>query len=269
MIELALFPIIDSAPDIGVMSRIEVTITKRVVLLGISEKNKRKEGVMMKRRTLRGILFLSVLTFLILAVNEPVFAVITLPTVDATIRDGYDFPKDGVPDNIISGVIIQVLDVPLFEDRSIIEFYLPSLSQPITNAQLTLNVFGSMGPYPFTVDVFTYAGDGLLLLSDFDAGSLFTSFAYSGEPVVNLDVTSFIDSLYTSGDNYAGFNLQFAIPSTITLNGPYVAFGSLEFPPTSTLTITSTSAPIPAPGAIVLGSIGVGLVGWLRRRRTL
>ena|SRR5215213_339751 len=193
---------------------------------------------MRTRGILRSMAFVAV-TLLLCSTAPDATASTREPVVDGIIRDGGPFgAKDGIPDVILDGSVVQTLHVPSFEDRGIIEFNLSGLPQPILKVELVLPVFSSNGPFPFTIDVFGYTGDGALTLSDWAQGSLLTSFSHSGEQTVTLDVTSFIHSAVAAGDAFTGFNFRFAGPPNI---GPFVAFRSLEFPPSAFLKINESS----------------------------
>jgi hypothetical protein len=189
-------------------------------------------------------------------------AITLFPAFDGDVSDGgAGAIKDGNPDRIDWVTTVQTMNVPSQEDRGIIEFDISALPTNLSPLTLNLHVFAKNGPFPFTIDVYTYAGDGSLSLGDFNAGSFFKSFEYSGASSVTIDVTSCIEDLQSSGSVFAGFNFRFAVPSTIAMNGPFVAFTSFENGGAATI------SDVPEPGALTLLAAVLGGIVWRNGRR--
>ncbi|MCX6626581.1 MAG: PEP-CTERM sorting domain-containing protein [Candidatus Solibacter sp.] len=198
-----------------------------------------------------------------------------LPTVDGSVRDGLHAVKDGNPDDVLDHSIVQVLNTARptlpFEDRGILEFNVSSLSQA-AQVLLTLHTFGTVGPFPFSLDIYAYAGDGVLSLSDFNAGSLFTSVVYTGQPPIAIDVTAAISTLNLPSSGFAGFNIRKPLADNIEMNGPFAAFGSNEYPLAATLSEIPAPSTVPEPSSILLfGTAVLALRGrsWVLRAHGL
>jgi hypothetical protein len=155
---------------------------------------------------------------------------------------------------------------------------------PWAVADGTISFAGTLGPVA-DLDVLAAGGSGNSLQNhgtwatlswDFDVDSV--EFIYGGNAggitVEILDSSNSVINSFYQADTYVGAP---AGPITIADTGIRSirwtdpdTYGFLVELDNILLTLPESTEPvIPAPGAALLSSIGAGLVGWLRRRKTL
>lgn len=181
---------------------------------------------------------------------------------------------DGNGDRVFLGAT-NTAKGPFGEASTLAEFNITGFSLPqketITSAIFQVNstgnrvVGGSIGSTngraPTSLDVQGYIGNGQADASDFQAGILIDTINVLqgfGPETFNFDATSFVESLLSSGNSFAGFNVRASDIGAIGFSGS----GAKLIITTSS---TVTSVPESYSG---MGVLTFGVLAFMTRRRS-
>jgi len=200
------------------------------------------------------------------------------PTITFEVIDGGIFGDsfDGLGDQVFPGNFDTVVKGTIGEAAEFAEFNIGSfslapntvISSAVFQAEiLTFLVYGLgvSATNPGSLGIFGYVGNGTVDASDFEAGVLLSSVDVSSSSagdILNFDVTPFVNQRVSNGDTFAGFGIR-------ALN-----FGSLALAnysdrrPRLIVETADVAEPVPEPTTIFGSAIGLGLGGWLKRKKS-
>ena len=200
------------------------------------------------------------------------------PTITFEVIDGGFFGDsfDGLGDQVFPGNFDTVVKGTIGEAAEFAEFNIGSfslapntvISSAVFQAELLSFLVTGLGvnnyTNPGTLGIFGYVGNGTVDASDFEAGVFLSSVDISSSSpgdILSFDVTPFVNQRVSNADAFAGFGIR-------ALNFGGVALQRGEFSGIKPRLIVETAEPVPEPTTIFGSAIGLGLGGWLKRKKS-